>query len=853
MSDREETTSFNAASVVNPDTEVNTVAELPTQVLHAAPDSSVADGARVTVGTVLKDRFELVELLGRGGMGTVYRARDLRQVEAGDSDPWIAVKVINESFSRHERALTVLQQETKKTQRLTHPNIISAYDFDRDGKIAFMTMELLQGISLDKLIEKNNYGLAPEKADAILRQLTRAIVYAHDQGIVHADLKPANIFVTSQGQVKVLDFGIAHALQEGRDHFDTRSLGALTPTYASANMLQGGDLRAVDDLYGLGCIAYGLLSGRHPFRRKKATEADAENVKPARIKSLNRKQWSALTGLLAFQPPEDSSAAGFEHLYFGGDERSTPALGLGIAGLFALVLVCVLFFNWLSSKNIRQMVDQLSSQQSARIVTAFAELPELTAEDQLVVLNKSRESLLQFCGAQIQQLDQSKNAENYRDLDRLFALLLPFYADSSTLQDLHQRYQSKRQYYLTNLAEVIEKRIVASDYISGEAAFSDQVQSLQVIDPQHVLFQQHNIKALLARDAGVAHYLGEEKRAQAIIEQALVLYPSEAERFRQILSRTEQQSEAVTGEQGSNQTESATRVTGLQIVADRLARSADIIKEYDVNTTAGLKQFLQKLSEDEPEMHSLLSASLQAFIQQQKAHSKPPSPAVLGLEKALFAKPRVSVARKPADPCRSAYANQGHNPGYRCQDKLTAQEYAPALVVISSAPPLPAFAVTRHEITVADFNLYCRLYNACAEASQRTLPVVDISVEQADRYARWLTKMTGYQYRLPRWREWQRYARDDSGVQDHNCRVRAGGRLVRGGTLRPAAIGYQNSLGVVNVIGNAQEWVQMEVGVAAVGGSAATDMSLCHPQRVWNGENKGDPMTGFRLVRELKN
>ena len=214
------------------------------------PAAQLSSIRKVAVGDVLNGRFELVERLGAGGMGAVFKARDLRQVEAGDSDPWLAVKIINENFAAHEKAFTALQQETKKTQRLAHPNIVSVYDFDRDGDIAFMTMELLQGTSLDKVIQSHPNGMEKANALSVIRQITQAINHAHKSGMVHADLKPANVFLTDSGRVKVLDFGLAQAMQGQDKVFDAHSLKALTPAFASVNMLAGNRPQKADDLYG---------------------------------------------------------------------------------------------------------------------------------------------------------------------------------------------------------------------------------------------------------------------------------------------------------------------------------------------------------------------------------------------------------------------------------------------------------------------------------------------------------------------------------------------------------------------------------------------------------------------------
>lgn len=264
-------------------------------------------------GSVIKQRFVLEELIGQGGMGSVYRARDLRKEEAEDSDPFVALKLLSEEFRRHPDALVSLQREAKKAQTLAHPNIVTVYDFDRDGDQVYMTMEFLRGDPLDRLISgRGRMGLAPKEAFRIVDRMARGLAYAHQEGFVHADFKPGNVFLTTDGHVRILDFGIARAAKvagEGRGddtRFDPASLGAITPSYASAEMLAGEAAEPADDVYALACVAYELLSGRHPFRdeagrKLPADEAARRGLRPEPIRGLPRRWSRAIQRGLAFQ------------------------------------------------------------------------------------------------------------------------------------------------------------------------------------------------------------------------------------------------------------------------------------------------------------------------------------------------------------------------------------------------------------------------------------------------------------------------------------------------------------------------------------------------------------------------
>ncbi len=258
-------------------------------------------------GDVLNGRFVLEECIGTGGMSTVYKALDRRKLEADDRNPYVAVKILNLEFRAHPDSLIALQREAKKSQSLAHPNIVRVYDFDRDGSTVYMTMEYLQGESLAKVLRAPGFkGLPENEIMRILEGISNALVFAHENGIIHADFKPANVILTDDGRVKVIDFGIARAFQRP-DHidmeatrFDPGTLGALTPTYASPEMLEHQEPDPRDDVYALACITYEMLTGRHPFGRMQATEARDGELEVERRKQLSRRQWKTLKSALEF-------------------------------------------------------------------------------------------------------------------------------------------------------------------------------------------------------------------------------------------------------------------------------------------------------------------------------------------------------------------------------------------------------------------------------------------------------------------------------------------------------------------------------------------------------------------------
>lgn len=270
-----------------------------------------ADKALAENKIILNNRFVLKETLGSGGMGTVYKAQDLRKVEAQDTNPYVAAKILNSDFRNHPDAFISLQREASRSHRLSHPNIVTVHDFDRDGDTIFMTMELLDGEDLESLLSRyKNIGLKKDEAFKIFRDFCVALNYAHKKGIIHSDLKPGNIFVTKEEGTKVLDFGIARLAQESKhkDHFDAGRIGAITPAYASLEMIGHQSPDARDDVFAAAIIAYELLTGRHPFEHKSAAAALAKNMKPARIDSLSKRQWKVLSQALELKRADRTSS-----------------------------------------------------------------------------------------------------------------------------------------------------------------------------------------------------------------------------------------------------------------------------------------------------------------------------------------------------------------------------------------------------------------------------------------------------------------------------------------------------------------------------------------------------------------
>ncbi len=317
-----------------------------TQLLHDGSGPAATCAAPVAVGSVVAGRFELVQLIGEGGMSNVFKAIDLRKVEAGARDPHLAVKVLTARLPDQANSLAIMHRETSKLQSLTHPNIVRVFDCDRDGQTVFMTMEYLDGKSLRRRMPNKRGDAQVPREDALefVEKIVDALEYAHRKGIVHGDLKPSNVIVTNGGEVKVIDFGVARFLRRPQEDDEPtedweRDFSALTPPYASPEMHDGAEPDPRDDLYALASIAYELLVGEHPFARTPADKARDTNMKVGAAGKLADHELRAFEHALHFERKHRTrSAREFLGELRGEKTRVPLAKVAGIAALAALAV-----------------------------------------------------------------------------------------------------------------------------------------------------------------------------------------------------------------------------------------------------------------------------------------------------------------------------------------------------------------------------------------------------------------------------------------------------------------------------------------------------------------------------------
>jgi TolB-like protein/Tfp pilus assembly protein PilF len=306
---------------------------------------------------VLGGRYRLERELGEGGMGRVYFARD-EQVE-GET---FAIKVLKSGIRAD--ALKLLREEVHKTRKLSHPNIVDVHSLNSDGTRHYVLMEYLEGKPLNVLLDEDfGRGMPFSRAWPIIEDVGAALACAHDHSVIHSDLKPANIFVTTSGRTKLLDFGIARA---SRGDAVRSGVFALTPAYASCEMLEGREPDARDDIYSFGCVIYEMLSGKHPFDGRDALEARDSGLRAPPLAALSRGQNAALAKALAFERQARTTSVE-ELLAALSADRKLPVrrlamLGGALIALFAVLGVGYLAIDklWLSKRTGASAASSLS-------------------------------------------------------------------------------------------------------------------------------------------------------------------------------------------------------------------------------------------------------------------------------------------------------------------------------------------------------------------------------------------------------------------------------------------------------------------------------------------------------------
>lgn len=279
------------------------------------------------VGRVLGGRYRLIELLGEGGMATIYRAHD------GQLDRDVAVKLLRPQYGRDAGFIARFRQEAQSAASLNHPNVVNVYDYGMDEAGPFIVMELIDGENLAEVLRERGFLPAPAAA-GIAAQVAEALAAAHARGIVHRDIKPSNILLTRDGRAKVVDFGIARALVEAQLTLPGTTLGSVH--YFSPEQARGEPVTAASDVYSLGLVLFEMLTGRRAWTGDTAGAVALARLggPPPRVSAFRANIPPALEAIveraLALDPQDRFASAGDMAAALGAflaDPTAPPVLG----------------------------------------------------------------------------------------------------------------------------------------------------------------------------------------------------------------------------------------------------------------------------------------------------------------------------------------------------------------------------------------------------------------------------------------------------------------------------------------------------------------------------------------------
>ncbi|MDP5134799.1 serine/threonine-protein kinase [Rheinheimera baltica] len=442
-----------------------------------------ADTALATIeeGMLIKERYLLESKIGSGGMSDIYRATDLFLQKAGVANSTVAIKVLQQQFVDQPEALQLLLQEAHKTQQLSHPNIVRVFDVDCDQQHYFIVMECLDGESLEQVIKRYKpKGLPLKSALKLLQQIADALNFAHQTGIVHADLKPANIMVNRAGEVKVLDFGVSQKLQLNHDIYaaeqqsQTAPLSGYTPAYASPQLLSGNTPCVADDLFSFACLSYELLTSKHPFERLPADKAFEQKKQASKPAHLNILQWQALKQALQFDALQRKSSISKLMRQFNAQLWQHTAVAAAV-----LVTCWGGWYYYQQNQTIltsyeQRLADTTAEQQQYQKlaegdvsqllnVIALAETKPLQRD---ALLRQQQNKVLMHFEQQIDQLisDRSFAYPNYPEIEKILAQASALYPDSHYLAGLSASMLRSKQTAIDVLRSQLNQLLLNQQY-----------------------------------------------------------------------------------------------------------------------------------------------------------------------------------------------------------------------------------------------------------------------------------------------------------------------------------------------------------------------------------------------------
>ena len=808
-------------------------------------------------GRLLKNRFVLEEKIGSGGMGDVYKALDLRQQEAKERNPYIAIKILNESFARHKDAFISLQRETTRTRGIPHPNIMAVYDFDKEGDTVFMSMELLDGKPLDDFLKDHPEGVSLEDAWNIIDGICQGLGRAHDAGIVHSDFKPGNIYYTTEKACKVFDFGIARAVSNPGDLvadgektvFDAGSLGALTPAYASYEMLKGLEPTKSDDIYAVALVAYELFTGKHPYNRVPADKALERGMVPEPPPFMKRRHWKALKKALEIKG--ENRTQSMDEFREGMFSEDPPYFRYAA---IAMVLIASITFGayqqfYGGAEALPEEFLQLQAgfQGAQSNISDRLRSPNFESDDWHEQVTSGIARLRGF---------DLELREGFPELvDEEWETTA-----SATIQDQQRKVMDA---YLKEIKQLREQALT-SVIDTGDKALVE------------------NAVGLLSRASGLMAILKERFNFDAgkVSTEELELASLKnlrAFQFDTILNKEVAEAEAeaarVAAAEAATQAAEEERLRNESYVANldefrNILRCKGDIEDREVFGAQGLEGVIANLKRIYPVRFAIdkpgLVAALSGCITQRIAVRAPDRARKIKTAVMTYLPGEEALAAieiSDLDPCAAkGLEGQGSRNRSWCEDQLAVGGTGPELVVIPAktgvkgGEPLGSpYALSRIEIRIGDFNQYCDDVGCQKLQGPSALPATNISLEQAQTYAAWLSDQSGQSYRLPTAVEWL-YAATTNGTAkvDENVNCSVDSRGVRlGEKLLNTLSGRPNNWGLYNYVGNAREWAVEGDQVLALGGAHTDPKAECTLSKSVAHSGQADPITGFRILRQI--
>lgn len=264
------------------------------------------------IGKLLDNRYEILEIIGTGGMARVYKARCHRL------NRLVAIKILREDLAQDAEFRRRFHDESQAVAMLSHPNIVAVYDVSRSSELEYIVMELIDGITLKQYMQKKGNKLNWREALHFITQIIKALGHAHSRGIIHRDIKPHNVMVLRDGSVKVADFGIARVASGGHSTLTQEALGSVH--YISPEQARGSHIDARSDLYSAGVVLYEMITGRLPFEGDTPVSVAIQHINsiplsPREIDSAIPEALEKIT-MRAMAPNPDNR-------YFSADEMLT--------------------------------------------------------------------------------------------------------------------------------------------------------------------------------------------------------------------------------------------------------------------------------------------------------------------------------------------------------------------------------------------------------------------------------------------------------------------------------------------------------------------------------------------------